>query len=164
MGRIVTREELLNDVATWRAEDKTIVLTNGCFDLLHVGHIRYLAMARSLGDVLIVAVNDDASVRALKGPGRPLIPAPERAEVVAALASVDRVVIFSEMTAEDLVAAVRPDIYVKGGDYAQPGQDGKQPPEARIVAQYGGRVVIIPLVPGHSTSILLTRLHLLSDA
>lgn len=128
------------------------MLTNGCFDLLHVGHVRYLAAARALGDLLIVGVNSDASVRALKGPARPLVPADERAEIIAALAAVDLVVVFDEPTAESLVAQLRPDIYVKGDDYSE-----ATLPEARVVRGYGGEIALLPIQPGHSTSALIAR-------
>lgn len=130
-----------------------VVATNGCFDLLHLGHVRYLAQARALGDVLFVAVNSDRSTRALKGPGRPLVPAEERAEVLAALRSVDYVVIFDEDTAEGVMAALRPDVYVKGGDYTL-----DRLAEARVVQAYGGEVRLLPFVAGRSTSGLIARI------
>jgi glycerol-3-phosphate cytidylyltransferase len=135
------------------------VLTNGCFDILHVGHIRYLEEAASLGDVLIVGLNSDRSTRALKGQGRPVNSEEERAEVVAALRSVGAVTIFDEDTALDLVTAVRPDIYVKGGDYPSDPDDPRFPPEARAVRAYGGEAVIVTLVPGRSTTSTLTRIR-----
>ena len=130
------------------------MLTNGCFDLLHAGHVRSLEHAASLGDLLIVGINDDHSVRALKGSGRPLMAADERAELIAALSCVDLVTIFPEATAEALVSAVKPDVYVKGGDY-----DEAAIPEAVIVRGYGGRVVLTPLVPGRSTSSIVDRIR-----
>ncbi len=126
-----------------------VVLTNGCFDLLHVGHVRYLRAARGLGDVLIVGVNADESVRHLKGEGRPLLPEGERAEVIAALGCVDYAVVFAEDTAERLVDLVEPDVYVKGSDY---GPGGKDLPEAARPVAHGGRVEIVPLTSGRSTS------------
>jgi rfaE bifunctional protein nucleotidyltransferase chain/domain len=140
---------------------QTVVLTNGCFDLLHVGHVRYLHQARELGDCLVVGVNTDASVRRLKGPGRPLQTEFDRAEILAALADVDYVVLFPEDTAETLVADLRPDIYVKGGDYAagDPEETLRRLPEARIVQAYGGRVVLLPYVANHSTSALIDRMQ-----
>jgi rfaE bifunctional protein nucleotidyltransferase chain/domain len=137
-----------------RADGGTLVLTNGCFDLLHVGHVRSLRAARALGDALLVAVNGDASVRALKGAGRPVVPAAERAEVLAALACVDGVTVFDEPTAAAVVRRLRPDIYVKGGDYA-----GRELPEARIVESYGGSVVLLPYVAAAGTSALLRRVR-----
>ena len=133
-------------------------MTNGHFDLLHVGHVRYLASARQLGDALVVGLNSDASTRNRK-PGRPLVPEEERAELVAALGCVDAVVIFDDLTANALVAALRPEIYVKGGDWGQPG--GPQPPEAEIVAAYGGRVVYLPYVANRSTTNLIARIRAL---
>jgi rfaE bifunctional protein nucleotidyltransferase chain/domain len=139
-----------------RAEGKSIVLTNGHFDLLHVGHLRYLQAASELGDVLIVALNDDAMTTARKGPGRPVLPQNERAELLAGLECVDYVTIFSEPTAERVVELVRPDVYVKGGDY---GPGGADLPEARIVEAYGGRVVILPLVEGRSTTEIIAAIR-----
>ncbi len=143
MGRV--RESL-------RADGKIVVLTNGCFDILHVGHIRYLRQARALGDCLIVGLNSDDSVRSIKGPLRPLVPEAERAEVVAALECVNYVVVFPEDTAERLVEVLQPDVYVKGGDYGLDGMTGKELPEASIVASYGGRVHLLPYVVGRSTT------------
>ncbi len=130
-----------------------MVLTNGCFDLLHVGHVRYLKEARSLGDLLIVGLNSDDSVRRLKGEGRPLMPQEERAEILAALEAVDYVVIFEEDTAEKLVSALQPHLYVKGGTYTL-----QNLPEASAVAHYGGEVRILSLTPGLSTSQLADRI------
>jgi rfaE bifunctional protein nucleotidyltransferase chain/domain len=155
--KIVTLEHAVHLLDDARTEQQTIVLTNGVFDLLHVGHVRYLQEARSLGDLLVVGVNDDASVWRLKGPQRPLVPGAERAIVLAALECVDLVVPFFDDTAETLVARLRPDIYVKGGDY-DPGAMRGQPgylPEAPIVASYGGQVRILAFLPGHSTSELV---------
>ena len=156
MGVICTLEDLSPLRDRLRQVGQKVVFTNGCFDLLHVGHVRYLAQARALGDVLIVGLNTDASTTRLKGPTRPVVPEAERAEVLCALRSVDYVVLFDDLTAERLVQTLQPDIYVKGGDYAtQPGAQGKELPEARIVAQYGGQVAILPLVAGLSTTGLL---------
>lgn len=130
------------------------MLTNGCFDLLHVGHVRYLRQARALGDILVVGVNTDASVGAIKGRDRPLATEDERAEVLAALESVDYVVLFAEPTAEHLVEAVRPDVYVKGGDYQE-----ADLPEAPVVRSYHGKVVLLPLVEGRSTTELLRKIR-----
>ncbi len=155
--KIATLEHAVHLLDEARAERQVIVLTNGVFDLLHLGHVRYLQEARSLGDLLVVGVNDDDSVRRLKGPLRPLVPGSERAIVLAALECVDLVVPFFDDTAENLVSRLRPDIYVKGGDYdpgATPGQPGYLP-EAAGVASYGGRVTILPFLPGHSTSELV---------
>jgi rfaE bifunctional protein nucleotidyltransferase chain/domain len=154
-GKVVSRDELLALRARWRAEGKTVVWTNGCFDLLHVGHVRNLAEARALGDVLVVGVNSDRSVRQLKAAGRPIVPECERAEVLAALACVDAVVIFDELTPEPLLACVRPDVHCKGGDYAPP--HGKPVPEAALVESYGGRVAYLSLWPALSTTDLVKR-------
>jgi rfaE bifunctional protein nucleotidyltransferase chain/domain len=148
---------LLAERARWRAEGRVVVWTNGCFDLLHAGHVRSLRAARALGDILVVGLNGDASVRRLKGPGRPLVPAAERAEVLAALACVDRVVVFDEDTPEAALAWLRPDVHCKGVDYAPP--HGKPIPEATLVEGYGGRIVFLPLSPGLSTTELLRRIR-----
>lgn len=146
--RIFSLEDLTTLLAGPRAAGAKLVLTNGTFDILHVGHVRYLEAARALGDILVVGINSDASARGYKGPGRPVVPQDERAEIVAALRCVDYVTIFEEATATHLVEALQPDIYVKGGDY-----DGSKPlPEAEAVRAYGGEVQIIPFVPGHSAS------------
>jgi rfaE bifunctional protein nucleotidyltransferase chain/domain len=131
-------------------------LTNGCFDLLHVGHVRNLRAARAFGDVLVVGVNDDASVRRLKGAGRPIVPAVERAELLAALWCVDAVVLFGEDTPMAALERLRPEVHCKGADYAPPA--GKPIPEAAVVAAYGGRIEFLPLVPGISTSELARRI------
>ena len=136
-----------------RADGKRIVATNGCFDLLHLGHVRYLQAARELGDCLVVGLNSDRSVRRLKGAGRPINHQEERAEMLAALASVDYVAIFDEDTAHNLLRAIRPDIYVKGGDYTP-----DVIPEAPLIRSMGGSVVVVALVPGRSTTQLLERL------
>ena len=137
-----------------RAAGARVVFTNGCFDLLHPGHVRYLAAARALGDVLVVGVNSDASVRRLKGPGRPILRVEERAEVLAALAAVDHVIVFADDTPRALVAAVAPDVLVKGGDWAEDDIVGREE-----VLAHGGRVERIPLVPGASTSELIRRIR-----
>ncbi|HLV34165.1 MAG TPA: D-glycero-beta-D-manno-heptose 1-phosphate adenylyltransferase [Spirillospora sp.] len=139
-----------------RAAGKTVVLTNGHFDLLHVGHLDYLEKARALGDALFVGVNGDASTRRFKGPGRPLVPAAERARLLAALKPVTAVVIFEEDTAHMLLASLQPDIYVKGGDYHD-----KVLPEREAVERYGGQVILIDYLPGHSTSRLIERIKAL---
>ena len=150
MGEIVTLEALQEKRKGLAAAGKRVVFTNGYFDLLHVGHTRYLQQAKALGDVLIVAVNVDATARQSKDSRRPIIPQDERAEVVAALSCVDYVVLFEGETAVALVSLLRPDIYVKGGDY---GAEGGVPlPEAAAVEAYGGQVVILPYQGGHSTT------------
>lgn len=145
---------LLDAVAAHRAAGRRIVFTNGCFDILHAGHVRYLQQARDLGDMLVVAVNSDESVRRLKGSGRPINTAPDRAAVVAALACVDHVAMFSEATPVRLIEELRPDVYVKGGDY-----DAATLPEAEVVRAYGGEVRILPLLAGRSTTAILHRMR-----
>jgi rfaE bifunctional protein nucleotidyltransferase chain/domain len=138
-----------------KAQGQKVVFTNGCFDLLHPGHVAYLEAARSLGDALVVGVNTDASARRLnKGPGRPVSPEGDRARVLAALACVDQVVLFAEDTPLALITALEPDILVKGGDYAVPEIVGREVVEAR-----GGRVLALPFVPGYSTTALLQRIR-----
>jgi rfaE bifunctional protein nucleotidyltransferase chain/domain len=158
--KAVSWETLLEWRRRARQEKKMVVWTNGCFDLLHVGHVRNLQSARSRGDVLVVGVNSDASVRQLKGPGRPLVPAAQRVEVLAALECVDYVVAFEELTPMEALARLQPDIHCKGADYAPP--DGKPIPEAPVVAAYGGRIEFLPLVPSLSTSDLVRRIHTLT--
>jgi D-glycero-beta-D-manno-heptose 1-phosphate adenylyltransferase len=150
----MTREEAVAFVAARRARGETIVFTNGVFDLLHPGHVKYLQDARALGDLLIVGLNSDASVRRNKGPSRPITPEPERAEMLAALAAVDAVVVFDEDTPAEIVRAVQPDILVKGADWAADQIVGRDTVEAR-----GGRVVRIPLEQGHSTSAIVERVR-----
>ena len=137
-----------------RCGGKRLVFTNGHFDLLHVGHVDYLQKARALGDALFVGVNGDASSRRLKGAGRPIVPAQERARLLAALRCVDAVVIFESDTARDLLAALQPDIYAKGGDYAS-----KPLPERAAVEEYGGRVELIEFLAGWSTSRLIAQIR-----
>jgi rfaE bifunctional protein nucleotidyltransferase chain/domain len=151
MGKVVFLEEALTVRAKLQIEGKTIVFTNGHFDLLHMGHVDYLQRAGELGDVLIVGLNSDASTRALKGEKRPIVPQRERARMLAALACVDYVVIFGETTASSLVEALKPDLYVKGGDWGK----GRTPPEAEVVASYGGQVRLLPYLPEHSTTRLI---------
>ena len=174
--KIISREALSAILAASRAHGgMCVVLTNGIFDLMHIGHLRYLTTARDMGDMLVVGVNSDASTRRLKGPSRPIVPERERAEMLAGLACVDYVTIFPEDTAEELVRALRPDIYVKGGDYtisytnndtsntgsgttSAPDASAKPLPEASMVLAYGGRVALVPYVPGHSTTELINRI------
>jgi rfaE bifunctional protein nucleotidyltransferase chain/domain len=145
--KIVGREELCQLAERWRGAGELVVLANGNFDLLHVGHVRYLRGAKELGGKLIVAINSDDSVRALKGEGRPIMPAEERAEIVAALADVDAVVIFPELDVRALIREIRPDIQAKGTDYT-----AETVPERDAVAEYGGRVAIVGDTKHHSTS------------
>jgi rfaE bifunctional protein nucleotidyltransferase chain/domain len=153
--KVLTIEQLLAVRGRWRQERKTVVWTNGCFDLLHIGHVRTLQEARGLGDVLVVGLNSDGSVRRLKGPTRPLVPLAERAEVLAALACVDAVVAFHDPTPEAILTQVRPDIFCKGGDYAPP--HGLPVPEASLIESYGGRVAYLTYLPGVSTTELARR-------
>ena len=153
-GRVLSRSRAVELVAELRRSGKTVVFTNGVFDLLHPGHVRYLATARSLGDALIVGVNADASVRRNKGPSRPVTSEGERAEVLAALASVDAVVIFPEDTPAEIVRALQPDILVKGADWPADQIVGRDTVEAR-----GGRVVLVPLEAGHSTTTIVERVR-----
>jgi D-beta-D-heptose 7-phosphate kinase/D-beta-D-heptose 1-phosphate adenosyltransferase len=150
--RLVTRAELVRRVALWKANGERVVFTNGCFDLLHIGHITLLEEARRCGDRLIVAINSDASVSALKGPNRPIVSERERARVLAALAAVDAVVIFDEPTPLELIVAAKPDVLVKGGDYNAETVVG-----ANEVESWGGDVKIVPLVKGFSTSRLIEK-------
>lgn len=159
MGQVIPFDRLEALGAELRGRGLRVVFTNGHFDLLHVGHLRYLQAARALGDVLVVGVNDDAVTAARKGPSRPILPEDERAELLAGLACVDYAAIFRDPTAERAVALLRPDIYAKGGDY---GSGGAALPEARVVAGYGGRTVIIPLVPGRSTTSIEARIQAVS--
>jgi len=151
---LYTREELVSQRERWRSEGKAVVFTNGCYDLLHPGHIRLLEQARSLGDVLILALNSDAGVRRFKGPGRPLVPENERAALAAALEAVDAVALFDEETPRELIAAVLPGILVKGADWSH-FIAGREEVEAS-----GGKVVAIPLEPGYSTTNIVERILL----
>lgn len=151
-NKVITRPELVTRVARWKRNGEHVVFTNGCFDLVHIGHITLLEQARRFGDRLVVAINSDASVSALKGPSRPIVGENERARVLAALAAVDAVVVFDEPTPLELIVAARPDVIVKGGDYDESTVVG-----AREVQSWGGMVKIIPLVDGFSTTGLIAR-------
>ena len=153
-AKIKSPEELAALRDALAAEGKRLVFTNGCFDLLHVGHVRYLQQARALGDALLVAVNGDASVRALKGPTRPVNGEEDRAEVLAALECVDFVTLFHTERVTDLVATIRPQIYAKGGDYTVASLD---PGERTALEAAGSEIRILPLVPGRSTTAILER-------
>ena len=150
---ILSREELVERINADRQNGSRIILANGCFDVLHVGHVRYLAGARELGDVLVVGVNSDDQVARLKGPGRPVLPERERAEIVAALESVSYVTVFDEPTVEQLLLALKPDVHAKGTDYTE-----DSVPERDVVRSYGGRVAIVGDPKDHSTSAILARL------
>jgi rfaE bifunctional protein nucleotidyltransferase chain/domain len=153
-GKVGTVEEVASRVGAARAAGKVVAFANGCFDLLHVGHVRYLAGARACGDVLVVGINGDASVRRLKGDGRPLLAAAERAQLVAALRSVDHVVVFDEDDVSRLLLALRPDVHCKGTDYTV-----DTVPEREVVRSYGGRVAIVGDPKDHDTSRLIARLR-----
>jgi D-glycero-beta-D-manno-heptose 1-phosphate adenylyltransferase len=153
-SKILSRNELRKQVERWRRSGESITLANGNFDLLHVGHVRYLGAAKALGGKLVVAVNSDHSVRALKGEGRPLMPEHERAEIIAALAAVDAVVIFPELDVRAIIREIHPDIHAKGTDYTT-----DSVPERDTLAEYGGRVAIVGDSKDHSTSeIIRSRL------
>ena len=154
MGKVLRLEEAIERVAALKREGKRVVFTNGCFDLLHPGHIKYLAEARKLGDALLVAVNSDRSVRALNGPGRPIVPESERAEILAALRMVDYVTMFDDLTPRALIARMLPQVLVKGADWGPTEIVGREEVEAA-----GGQVVSIPVVQGYSTSALIERIQ-----
>ena len=153
MRKILGREELIRERERIGREGKRLVFTNGCFDLLHPGHVRYLDQARRLGDALVVALNSDQSVRAIKGEGRPILSESERAEVMAALEAVDYVTIFDEETPRELIASLLPDILVKGGDWAPDQIVGREEVEAA-----GGKVLSLPYVEGSSTTDIINRI------
>jgi len=155
LGRVVTQDELILHVAEHKRNGQRVVFTNGCFDLLHPGHIRGFEQARTLGDVLVVAINSDSSVKFLKGDDRPIIPQDERAEILAALVAVDYVVIFDELTPREIIARALPDILVKGGDWGENEIVGREEVEAA-----GGRVVSIALEPGYSTTAIIEKIRM----
>ena len=146
-SKVLGRDQLQSQVEAWRSAGDRITLANGCFDLLHVGHVRYLHAAKGLGGRLVVALNSDESVRSLKGEGRPLMPAEERAEILAALADVDAVVIFHERDVRAIIREIHPDIHAKGTDYTT-----ESVPEGDVVREYGGRVAIVGDPKNHSAS------------
>jgi len=148
--KVKARRELLRIINDLKAEGKRIVFTNGCFDLLHIGHVRYLEEAKALGDVLVVGVNSDASVRKLKGPKRPILPEAERAEILSGLGCVDYITLFDEMDPLKLITSLQPNVLVKGGNWTKEQTVGKE-----VVERSGGEVVIIPFVKGASTSNLI---------
>lgn len=152
-GKILSIEEFRGERARLRAAGRRLVFTNGCFDILHVGHVRYLSAARRLGDALLVAINSDRSVRELKGAGRPIMPEGERAEMLSALAAVDYVTVFDDLSPRALIAEVLPDVLVKGGDYQLDEIHGREEVEAA-----GGRVLSLPFVDGASTSSIIERI------
>ena len=154
LGRVVSRQELSEAVAAARSKGERIVFTNGCFDILHRGHTEYLAQAKALGDVLVVGVNTDRSVSALKGPERPIVPEEDRAHVLAALDAVDYVCLFDEDTPIELIRAVLPDVLVKGAGYTRDTIVG-----AELVESRGGRIVAMPEIPGRSTRSIIARIR-----
>ncbi len=156
--KILSRDALRERVAEWRRAGIQVVLANGCFDLVHVGHVRYLQGAKVLGGKLVVAINADDSVRQIKGEGRPLMPAEERAEIIASLAAVDAIVIFGEPDVRALIREIRPDVQAKGTDYTR-----ENVPERDEVMAYGGRVEIVGDAKDHSTTDFLSRLKSWSD-
>ena len=159
MGRILTVDQLVDEIGREREAGRTVALANGCFDVLHVGHVRYLQGAAAEADRLVVAVNDDESVAALKGPGRPILPASDRAELVAALRGVDYVVTFGERTVERLLRLIKPDVHCKGTDYTI-----DSVPERSVVLEYGGRTAIVGDPKNHATRELIERVARPRDA
>ncbi len=159
--KLLCLEELLLLRQRYRDEGKSVVWTNGCFDLIHPGHIRSLRAARRLGDVLIVGLNSDESVRQLKGHGRPILTATERLEVLAALECIDHIIVFDESTPEAMLAQLRPDVHCKGAEYAPP--NGKPIPEAGVVMAYGGRIEYLPYLDCISTTKLIKRIQVSKD-
>ena len=153
-NKIVNREQLKKELDRLRSKGKRVVFTNGCFDILHVGHARYLKEAKKTGDVLVLALNSDASVRAIKGETRPLIPEEERAYMVASLEAVDYVTIFSETTPLELIDYLMPDVLVKGGDWAEENVVGRE-----SIRKWGGKVVIIPEIEGASTTNIVEKIR-----
>jgi D-glycero-beta-D-manno-heptose 1-phosphate adenylyltransferase len=151
--KILRRSVLRGEIERLREEGKTVVFTNGCFDILHIGHIRYLRESRALGDCLVVGVNSDDSVRELKGEPRPLVPELERAEILAAMEFVDYVAIFTEQTADALILELKPQVYAKGGDYRP-----EQVPELPTVHSYGGRMQLVNVTQGRSTTSLIGKI------
>ena len=149
---LIDRMKISEIVTSLKAKGKRIVFTNGCFDILHVGHVRYLKEAKALGDILILGLNSDSSVKSLKGSNRPINNESDRAEVLSALKAIDYVVIFDEKTAENIVGEVKPDIYAKGGDYSI-----DTLPEAKIVAEHGGKTVLLQLVDGKSSTNIINK-------
>lgn len=153
--KIDTLDGLVARRSRYRDLDRVVVWTNGCFDLLHAGHVASLQSARAFGDVLVVGLNSDTSVRGLKGPTRPVLSEGERARILEALECVDHVLIFSEATPDRVLSALRPDVHCKGAEYAPP--HGRPVPERAVVEAYGGRMEYLPLVPGVSTSDIVDR-------
>jgi D-beta-D-heptose 7-phosphate kinase/D-beta-D-heptose 1-phosphate adenosyltransferase len=158
INKIFPKDRLKEQLDGFRGMGKTIVFTNGCFDILHVGHVRYLREAKKLGDILVLALNSDVSVRAIKGEKRPLVPEDERADIMAALESIDYVILFDDPTPQRLIEYLRPDILVKGGDWAEEAIAG-----ADFVKARGGRVITIPLTEGRSTTNIVEKIRQVYD-
>lgn len=152
MGQVIELNDLIDRIAVLKGQDKKIVTTNGCFDILHVGHVRYLQEAKNLGDVLIIGLNTDASVKRLKGDSRPVNNENDRAEVLSALNMVDYVVLFGEDTPVSILSQIQPDIHVKGGDY-----NVENLPEAKTIQEHGGKLVFVPFVEGKSTTKIIEK-------
>ena len=157
-AKIMELEELKNEINDQKEAGELIVFTNGCFDILHVGHIRYLKKAASLGDKLVLAVNSDSSVKNLKGGSRPFVPETERLEMLAALEMIDYLILFSEIDARALLEEIKPQLYVKGGDYRI-----KDLPEAETVYNYGGKIILISEVKGKSTTNIIKKIRQSKD-
>ncbi|MEI6970252.1 MAG: adenylyltransferase/cytidyltransferase family protein [bacterium] len=155
--KILSWPELLRQRKLWRKRGETVVWTNGCFDLIHVGHILSLQQARQQGDILVVGLNSDTAIRRIKGPDRPVVRAPERLQIIAALEAVDYVILFNEDTPEHALSRLKPDVHCKGADYAPP--NGKPIPEAKVVNSYGGRIVFLPMISLRSTTNLIQRIR-----
>jgi len=155
MDKQISQKELADLLNDLRAEEKTIVTTNGCFDILHVGHVRYLEKAKEFGDVLIIALNSDESVRKLKGPSRPINNEDDRIEVLSALSFVDYIVLFDETSPSELLAFIKPDVHVKGADYSI-----ETLPELKVIVENGGRVEFIELVEGKSTTSIIEKMKM----
>jgi D-beta-D-heptose 7-phosphate kinase/D-beta-D-heptose 1-phosphate adenosyltransferase len=163
LSGLLELESLCHLSKGWHKDRKKVVFTNGVFDLLHVGHVEYLEQARALGDILVIGLNSDASVRRIKGPQRPLVPQEERARLLLALRPVDYLTIFEQPTAIEIIEKLQPDVYVKGADYHLTGQvpEGATPkylPEEPVVRQYGGEVKLLAYLPGHSTTELIQKI------
>lgn len=154
MGQIITDKDLSSIIKELRENKKKIVATNGCFDILHIGHVRYLKKAKALGDILIVAVNSDKSTRELKGPSRPINSQNDRMEILSSLICVDYVILFDKISPVDLLLEIKPDIYAKGGDYTI-----ESLPEAKAILSYGGKVELIDFVDGKSTTNLINKIN-----
>jgi len=155
VGKVIELENLLEVIKVIKSENKTLITTNGCFDIIHVGHVRYLKQAKQLGDILIIALNTDYSVKQLKGSSRPINNENDRAEILASLNPVDYVILFNEETPANLLKSIKPDIHVKGGDY-----DINTLPESKVIQEAGGKIVFMPLVDGKSTTSIIEKANI----